>query len=108
MKPERVTQIFLPGLKGRTGGEGGCKPPQEKSPVPAMWGCCWQCRKHPVQWGHLPPSLSHHGVPFSSSYRPHWDGNTQGYGHHGSLHLSGPYPSTTDSGTLCPAPSPVL
>lgn len=29
-----------------------------------------------MQWGHLPPPLSHHQVLFSSSYRPHWDGNT--------------------------------
>lgn len=29
-----------------------------------------------MQWGHLPPLRSHHHVLFSSSYRPHWDGNT--------------------------------
>lgn len=35
---------------------------------------CWRCQKRPVQWGHLPPPLSHHWVAFPSNHRPHCSG----------------------------------
>lgn len=84
MKPERLTWIFLPGLKGRAR-EGGCEAAQETAPVP---GLLLAVPRVPVQWAVLSPH------PISQQLQTPLPWEQAGHGQHSSLHPSG----------LCPAP----
>lgn len=79
MKPERLTWIFLPGLKGRAR-EGSC----EAAPVP---GLLLAVPRVPVQGGVLSPH------PISQQLQTPLRWGHAGHGHHSSLNPSGLYPA---------------